>query len=519
MKITWRIWILIIAVLFSLISVFSIPPMFLQDGVIIQSIEQNSTAFELGLRKGMTITSIDGKEIQTLTDYEQALDKFRQINDTSKLIINTDKQEIVGLFSSSIIDDIAVKEIGNTRLQTGLDIQGGARALVTAKNESLSSSDLQDLISIVEQRLNIYGLTDVQLREVSDLSNNHFMLVEIAGSTPQDLQALITEQGKFEAKIGNQTVFTGGQEDITHVGRTGQDAGITGCQQTEQGEICKFRFVIFLSEKAAQRHADITANLSINTSSGGQYLDKKIDFYVDQEKVSSLNIGADLKGRATTQIQISGSEIGETREQALKNTEQEMKQLQTILITGSLPYELELVKTDIISPRLGQDFTKNILLAGIFAVVAVSIFIFIRYRRFKIAGLVLLTSFSEVFIILGIAALIKWNLDLPSIAGIIAAIGTGIDSQVVILDESRDKYESLKQRIKKAFSIIACAYFTTLFALLPLTGALNFIGIGAVSAGLLKGFALATIIGITAGVLITRPAFGDIIRQLQDKEE
>jgi preprotein translocase subunit SecD len=118
--------------------------------------------------------------------------------------------------------------------------------------------------------------------------------------------------------------------------------------------------------------------------------------------------------------------------------------------------------------------------------------------------------------ILGIAALINWNLDLPSIAGIITAIGTGIDSQIIIMDESRNKEESLKEQIKKALFIITTAFATTLVALLPLTGALGFLGIGATSAGLLKGFAITTLIGITVGVLISRPAFADIVKQLEE---
>ena len=115
----------------------------------------------------------------------------------------------------------------------------------------------------------------------------------------------------------------------------------------------------------------------------------------------------------------------------------------------------------------------------------------------------LFTSISEIIIILGIASFIEWNLDLPSIAGILATIGTGIDQQIIILDESRQKVMlSLKQKLKRAFSIILGAYFTAVVALIPLLWA---------GAGLLKGFAITTIIGITVGVLITRPAFADMI--------
>ena len=49
------------------------------------------------------------------------------------------------------------------------------------------------------------------------------------------------------------------------------------------------------------------------------------------------------------------------------------------------------------------------------------------------------------------------------------------------------------------------AYFTTLVAMLPLLFA---------GAGLLKGFAITTIFGITFGVFLTRPAFAAVVEIL-----
>ena len=56
--------------------------------------------------------------------------------------------------------------------------------------------------------------------------------------------------------------------------------------------------------------------------------------------------------------------------------------------------------------------------------------------------------------------------------------------------------------MKKAFFIVFAAYFTTVGSMLPLLFA---------GAGLLKGFAITTILGITIGVMITRPAYAHII--------
>ena len=186
-----------------------------------------------------------------------------------------------------------------------------------------------------------------------------------------------------------------------------------------------------------------------------------------------------------------------------------MHKLQTILITGSLPYKLKIVKLDTISPILGEGFTKTIILAGIIALISASLVVLVRYRNLKSSIALILISFSEIIIILGIAALIEWNLDLPSIAGILAAIGTGFDDQIVILDEARnERFLSLKQRLKRAYAIILGAYFTAAVAMLPLLWA---------GAGLLKGFAFTTLIGISIGVFITRPVFAEIVKKIESK--
>ncbi len=518
-KLTWKIWLWIAFITASLLAIFSIPPLFLQEGVLVKSVGTNTTIFNDGLRQGMKLTHINSQEIKTLEDYSQAMQVFSNINlnETARLEITTNQGEFINLYTPEIITHITLEEIPNTRIKTGLDLQGGARALVKA-DQPLTDTQLDDLIAVSQQRLNVYGLSDVILTKVQGLSGEKFMKIEIAGSSPSDLEKLIAEQGVFEAKIGNQTVFRGGNEDITYVGRTGQDAMVTECFVVEGGEACNFRFVIFLSEEAAQRHADITKNLEVNISSGGKYLNQTIDFFLDGVQTDSLNIGEDLKGKVATQIQISGSGSGPTRQEALEAAKADMKKLQTVLITGSLPFKLTIEKLDRISPNLGEDFTKQILKAAVFAILAVSILVFIRYRKIKISLALVLTSLSEVLIILGFAALFRQvlTLDLPAIAGIIAAIGTGIDSQLIILDESHMREESLKQRIKNAFRIIITAFLTTLAALIPLTGWLAFMGIGAVSAGLLKGFAFMTLIGLLVGVLITRPAFADIIKQMED---
>jgi len=503
MKLGLRIWLLIIILILSLLSIA--PWMAVEKGVVIKSVETNSSASEAGLKAGQVILFVNGNKINSVSDYTNSLKEF-PTNESVKLFIKTTEQEYF-LFTDKS-PEITVSSRPKSNIKLGLDLQGGARALVKPE-EKVSSSDIDDLIAVTSERLNIYGLTDIVIKSVSDLQENNYMLVEIAGATPSEMKDLIAQQGKFEAKIGNETAFVGGKKDIASVCRNDATcAGVESCSSSEGKYICNFRFTIYLSEAAAKNHADITSKLDINSTPSGNYLSKKLDLFVDDVLVDSLFISEDLKGRITTQVSVTGSGVGETNELAIKDAQKNMQKLQTILITGSLPYKLEIVKLDTISPILGKEFVKNLILLTLLVFAIISVVLFIKYKEIKITSAVILTMFSEAFITLGIAALISWNLDAPSIAGIIAGMGTGVDDQIVILDESTSRLsgESLKERIKRALSIIISAFLILIVAMLPLFWA---------GAGLLRGFALTTIISVTIGILITRPAFAEIIRRIQ----
>jgi preprotein translocase subunit SecD len=404
-----------------------------------------------------------------------------------------------------------VSNIPKTEIKTGLDLSGGARAIISAEGVELTNQEATDLADIIENRINYYGLKDIKVSPFSDLSGNNYIRIEIAGATPKDLKSMVESQGKFEAKIGNETIFIGGERDVASVCRTDATcAGIQSCQQSGTGSYyCRFQFSIYISEDAANRQANLTSKLSVNTSATGNYLSKNLDLYVDDIQVDTLQIGEDLKGLVTTQISISGSGSGTTEEEAYKAAEENMHKLQTILITGSFPYKLKILKLDVISPNLGSNFTTTIFIAGLVALVSVALVVFFKYRKFKQSVAVLGIGLSEIIITLGIAAFLDINLDLSAIAGILAAIGTGVNDQIVILDEARRKdiISSIKSRIKKAFEVIVGSYLTLVAAMIPL----YFVG-----GGLLKGFASTTIIGLTLGILVTRPAFGEILKRMEE---
>src|SRR3989344_6519377 len=119
-KLTLRIWILIIALMLALLM---ISPSF-KSGVVIKSVDKNSTAFDNGLKQGMIITGINGNPVENVEDYSREVSIYGE-NVSKKIEIKTEDSEFV--FLTEKAPEINVAEVPRTKIKTGLDLSGGAR--------------------------------------------------------------------------------------------------------------------------------------------------------------------------------------------------------------------------------------------------------------------------------------------------------------------------------------------------------------------------------------------------------
>jgi preprotein translocase subunit SecD len=508
-------WRLILLVCILLVMVLFIHPQFWKGGVVVDGIDSQSNAFAVGMQqpdpnvkpsKFLRITDINEQTILDLASYSTIVATIKR----EDMVTIETTQGIYTFAAQEQLGDFTVAVVPKTNIRLGLDLQGGTRLLLKPGE---GTYQIAQLIESISQRFNYYGVRDMSITSVKDLQQNEYISIELAGVNSENAKELLARQGKFEATIGNETVFQGTKNDVTHVCRTPECSGVRayGCKvQEDKTWHCSYRFAITLSNEAAARQAAITENLTIVTDANAtSYLSEKLFFYFDDEEAFNLSISSDLQGRAVNDISISGFGEGATEQEALTDALNKMSFEQMVLSTGSLPVKLEIVKVETISATLGKRFLNNALLIGLVAALIITIILFIRYREVKIAIPILITLFSELVILLGLAALIGWDLDLAAIAGIIIAIGTGVDDQIVITDEvlrrgNRAVYTPNKS-LKKAFFIIMVAYLTTMVAMLPLL----FTG-----AGIVKGFALITMLGVTVGVFITRPAYAEMLNLL-----
>ncbi|MDD3263510.1 MAG: MMPL family transporter [Candidatus Nanoarchaeia archaeon] len=506
-----KIWIFII---FLLISIFSINYKFDTSGVTINKVIDR----DLGISSPDETAPLTQRELILVANSQKVedMDHFYSIIKDLKnesLILETNKGNVLTYESLSYNENVTLEEmIGlslvestNSNLRFGIDLKGGIRA-VLKPDKHLKADEMTLMIDSLDQRLNAFGLSNVVIRTLE----GQYILIEMAGMSESEFKEIILSEGAFEAKIGNVTVFEGG-DDIAGVCKVSSCAGIdpySGCQEYADGWGCRFRFEIYKTPKAAQKFHETIQNIPTESSSGESYLTQDLELYLDGNLQDRLKIAGSLKSAPQTTIVISGSGTGASMAIAQEDALDNMKKLQVILESGSLPAKLNIESLDIITADLGELFLKNSMLLGIVAVVIVSILVFIFYKKFALSGFIILTVLSEILIVLGFAALLKWDLDLVAIAGIIISVGTGVDDQLIITDEAMGKSQgslkkeySIKKRLANAFFIMFGAYFTTVVAMIPL-----FRGVQ-----LLRGFAFTTILGVTIGVLITRPAYAKFI--------
>lgn len=374
-------------------------------------------------------------------------------------------------------------------IQQGLDLKGGSIIQIHLETP-VDTATMSKVTAVLDKRLNTFGVTDVKVRA----SGNQDVIVEIAGVNPEDVASVVGTPGKFEAKINNQTALTG--SDIVSV-KPYEVSGNT------------WNVPFTVSVEGANRFAQL-ANGQTGTP---------VEMYLDDQLVSSPVISAELaNGVPSTEVQVSGGADSKAA------AEKEAKSIQVVLQSGALPVKVSIVGISAVSADLGSQFKNGALIAGILALMVIAAIIFIRYRNPVLVIPIIITSVAELILILGVAAVIKWNIDLAAIAGILAAIGTGVDDQIIITDEvlkegheTKRTKTALKFKINNAFFIIFASAATLIAAMLPLA----YVGFsrGYTGIGVLSGFAFTTILGVLIGIFITRPVYAKFIELLFSKDK
>ena len=158
----------------------------------------------------------------------------------------------------------------------------------------------------------------------------------------------------------------------------------------------------------------------------------------------------------------------------------------------------EIRRVEMVGPQVGEELVEQGLLAVIYALMGIGVYIALRFeRRFAIGAIIAIAHDS--IITLGYFSLTGTQFDLAVLAALLAVIGYSVNDTIVVFDRIRDNLRKLRKAdpvtvvnvsINETMSRTVMTSGTTLIVVIAL---LLFGG------AQLHGFAMALLVGIVVG--------------------
>ena len=160
---------------------------------------------------------------------------------------------------------------------------------------------------------------------------------------------------------------------------------------------------------------------------------------------------------------------------------------------------VELRRVEFVGPQVGRELVENGLLALLFVIIGIVLYLAIRFEwKFAVAGV--LANLHDVVIILGFFAFFGWEFSLSVLAGVLAVLGYSVNESVVIMDRIRENFR--KERNMSVVEVIDGAITQTISRTIITHASTQMMVMAMLLFGgpTLHYFALALTIGIWFGI-------------------
>ena len=183
------------------------------------------------------------------------------------------------------------------------------------------------------------------------------------------------------------------------------------------------------------------------------------------------------------------------------------------------------IDTQIIGPSWGKEITRKALY-GLFGFLLVVMIYLAMALEPKMAISAIVAVIHDVFITVGIYALVGFDVTPATIIGFLTILGYSLYDTVVVFDRVRDNTKSITSTSTKTYSqavnlavnqTIVRSANTSIVAILPVA-AILFVGAGLLGAGTLKDLSLALFIGLIVGTYSSIFIAPAVLTQLREKE-
>lgn len=400
-------------------------------------------------------------------------------------------------------------------------------SLPVQAQQKLRESATNQAESIIESRINSFGVKEPTLQKVGRADSGQILLQMPGVDDPERVKELIGSESRLElAKVVEpfqvyptreaalQTVggvLPQNRKILPYMDRDTAKATVPTAEQKNQNEPSGF---VVLESPAVVDGSELR-DASAYSQTGGNS-DYQISFSLKPggaEKMGEFtrkNIGKNMAIVLNEQVKsaptIQGV-ISDSGQITGRFTKKSAEDLALTLKSGALPAKIEYQEERTVGPSLGADSIRSGVAASIGGLVLVVLFMLFYYRGSGVNAVIALL----LNMLLTIAALVvfKSTLTLPGIAGLILGIGMAVDSNVLIFERIREELrlgfdipKSIDLGFDRAFVTIIDTHITTIISsvILYLYGS-----------GPIKGFAVTLILGLLinlfSAVFVSRTIF------------
>ena len=194
-------------------------------------------------------------------------------------------------------------------------------------------------------------------------------------------------------------------------------------------------------------------------------------------------------------------------------------------IVSTFGVTAEAIDTQIIGPSWGKEITKKALYGLIAFLIVILLFLTMTFES-KMAIAAIVAVVHDVFITVGIYALVGFDVTPATVIGFLTILGYSLYDTVVVFDKVRENTRSITSTSKTTYTqatnfavnqTIVRSINTSVIALLPVS-AILFVGAGLLGAGTLKDLALALFVGMIVGAYSSIFIAPAVLAQLREKE-
>ena len=404
--------------------------------------------------------------------------------------------------------DIATTWVrGLADIRWGIDIRGGVDVTFTPpEGYNATDSELDGAKSIIETRMVSNNITDYEL--YVDYANDQIIVrfpwqAEDDSFDPEQAVKELGETALLTFREGTPSDIEDGQtyEDLPLI-LSGSDVSSASARYNSEDK--EYMVALELKESGTTAFDEATGRLSATSPQGS------ISIWMDDTCISYPTVSAHITdGNAV----ISGD-----------FTADEVSELANKINGGALPFKLVTDSFSTITPTLGTGARDAMAIAGIFAFAFIALFMIFIYRLPGFVAVIgLIGQVAGTFA--AITGFFNFNesftLTIPGIAGIILAVGMGVDANVITSERIKEEINqgktldgAIQTGYKRAFSAIFDGNITMIIIALILMGAFGtndsfcaiilspiFMWFGVSTEGTIYSFGYTLAVGVTLNFL------------------